>query len=105
MDQPEPITVTREVQAILIPVGVPINIPAESVVYVTQALGGTVTVNIDGNLARIAGTDLDALGMEQRRIPSRRRATTVAALMKSLFGRYYEIVMTQRSPSTSSISG
>jgi len=69
MDQPEPITVTREVQAILIPVGVPINIPAESVVYVTQALGGTVTVNINGNLARIAGTDLDALGMEPAEDP------------------------------------
>jgi probable FeS assembly SUF system protein SufT len=64
MEQQEPITTTREIQAVLIPVGVPINIPAESVVYVTQALGGTVTVNINGNLARVAGTDLDALGME-----------------------------------------
>ena len=32
--------------------------------YITQALGGSFTVYIDGNLFRIAGQDADALGKE-----------------------------------------
>ena len=33
-----------------------------SVGYITQALGGSFTVYIDGNLFRIAGQDADAIG-------------------------------------------
>ena len=64
MDYPDPITVNRDCESVVIPQGTPITIPAQSIVYVTQALGGTVTVNLNGNLVRIAGKDLDALGME-----------------------------------------
>ena len=64
MNMHEPITVQRDCDAILIPQGTPISIPTDSIVFVTQALGGSVTVNVNGNLARIAGKDLDALGME-----------------------------------------
>lgn len=60
----EPIALTRDCDAILIPSGTPILIQQGTHVYVTQALGGSVTVNVNGNLARIAGKDLDALGME-----------------------------------------
>ncbi|MCC6714756.1 MAG: putative Fe-S cluster assembly protein SufT [Gammaproteobacteria bacterium] len=55
---------TRDCDAILIPSGTPILIQEGTNVYVTQALGGSVTVNVNGNLARIAGKDLDALGMQ-----------------------------------------
>src|SRR5581483_4616203 len=54
----------RDCDAVLIPHGTPILIAAGTEVVVTQALGGSVTVNVHGNLARIAGRDLDALGME-----------------------------------------
>jgi len=60
----EAITLERDCEAILIPQGTPINLPAGSVVFVTQALGTSCTVNINGNLARIEGKDLDALGFE-----------------------------------------
>ena len=33
-------------------------------VFITQNLGGTCTANVNGNLARVAGKDLDALGLE-----------------------------------------
>ncbi len=59
-----PITLSREVEAVLIPAGSRVTLPEGSVVYVTQSLGGSFTVNINGNLARIAGTDADALGLE-----------------------------------------
>ena len=69
MDYPDPITVERECDGVLIPEGSPINVAAGSIVYVTQALGDTVTVNLNGNLVRIAGKDLDALGMEATEDP------------------------------------
>ncbi len=60
----EAITLERDCDAILIPSGEPITLKAGDLVYVTQALGGNYTIYIHGNLARIAGTDLDALGLE-----------------------------------------
>lgn len=38
--------------------------PAGSYGYITQALGGSYTVFVDGNLFRIAGKDADAIGKE-----------------------------------------
>ena len=64
MQTNEAITIERDCEAILIPAGTPITLPAGSVVFITQALGGTYTVNINGNLARIAEKDADALGFE-----------------------------------------
>jgi probable FeS assembly SUF system protein SufT len=58
----EPIVVQREVKAIAIPAGVEVNLKLASVGYITQALGGSFTVYIDGNLFRIAGKDADAIG-------------------------------------------
>ncbi len=66
-EQPETgdaITLERECQAILIPLGTPILLPAGAVVFLFQNLGNSYTVNINGNLARIAGCDADALGLE-----------------------------------------
>jgi probable FeS assembly SUF system protein SufT len=60
----EAIILERDCDAILIPSGDPITLRAGSVVYLIQALGGSYTVYINGNLARIAGKDLDALGLE-----------------------------------------
>ena len=58
----EPIVVQREVKAVAIPAGVEVNLKLGSVGYITQALGGSFTVYIDGNLFRIAGMDADAIG-------------------------------------------
>ena len=59
----EPLTLQRDCEAILIPSGTKIMIPEGSIVFITQALGGSCTVNINGNLARIAAGDIDALGL------------------------------------------
>ena len=58
----EPIVVQREVKAVAIPAGAEVNLKLGSVGYITQALGGSFTVYIDGNLFRIAGQDADAIG-------------------------------------------
>ncbi len=64
MQENKPITLERDCDAVLIPVGTPIELPAGTVVLITQALGGSYTVNVNGNLARIAAKDADALGFE-----------------------------------------
>jgi len=60
----ETLTVSRDCEALLIPMGTPVTIPEGSQVMVTQALGGSYTVNINGNLARIERVNADALGLE-----------------------------------------
>ena len=60
----EPITVNRDCEAILIPDGTAIEVPEGSVVFITQALGGNYTINLNGNLAQIGAKDADALGYD-----------------------------------------
>ena len=64
MGNNEPITVNRDCDAILIPMGEHITLPQDSVVFITQALGGNYTVNINGNLAQVGAKDADALGFD-----------------------------------------
>jgi probable FeS assembly SUF system protein SufT len=65
----EPIVVQRPVKAIAIPAGVEVNLKLGSVGYITQALGGSFTVYIDGNLFRIAGKEADAIGKTAAEAP------------------------------------
>lgn len=62
-DFTNPIPLSRDCEAVLIPEGSTITLKAGAEVYVTQALGGSVTVNVNGNLARISAENVDALGM------------------------------------------
>lgn len=57
------IEVLRECDAMLIPSGIKVTIQKGSLVMITQALGSSYTVYVNGNLARVAGKDGDALGM------------------------------------------
>jgi len=57
------IEVSRDCEAMLIPSGVKVTIQKGSLVMITQALGNSYTVYVNGNLARVAGKDGDALGM------------------------------------------
>ncbi len=58
------INLTREVEAIQIPSGDTVRLPAGTRVIITQSLGGTYTVATDHGLARIATKDADALGID-----------------------------------------
>ncbi len=60
----EPVRFERDCAAVLVPQGDAVNLPAGTVGYVTQALGGSYTVFVEGNLFRIAGPDADAIGKE-----------------------------------------
>jgi probable FeS assembly SUF system protein SufT len=65
----EAIVVQRDVKAVAIPAGVEVNLKLGSVGYITQALGGSFTVYIDGNLFRIAGHEADAIGKSVSKAP------------------------------------
>lgn len=60
----EPVSLVRDVQAVMIPAGNRVIIPEGTAVQVAQSLGGSYTVYLGGQLARIAGQDADALGQE-----------------------------------------
>jgi len=60
----EPFTLERDVSAIIIPVGESLTLKEGTTGFITQALGGSFTVYVEGNLFRIAGTDADAIGKE-----------------------------------------
>lgn len=59
----EEIKLSREVNAIQIPSGDTLTLPAGTAVFITQRLGGTFTVATSQGLARISSQDADALGV------------------------------------------
>lgn len=60
----EPFTLERDVKAVIIPAGEELTLRTGTAGFITQALGGSFTVYVEGNLFRIAGADADALGKE-----------------------------------------
>ena len=62
------VSTLRECPARLVPVGDKITIPAHTFVTITQSLGGNYTIVYNGNMARVDGTDADALGMKRQEL-------------------------------------
>jgi probable FeS assembly SUF system protein SufT len=60
----EPFVVHREVRAIAVPAGMEVKLRPGQAGYITQALGGSFTVYVEGNLFRVAGEDADAIGKD-----------------------------------------
>jgi len=60
----DPFVVSEDVKAVLVPAGVEVKLRVGSVGYITQSLGGSFTVYVEGNLFRIAGEDAAAIGRE-----------------------------------------
>lgn len=66
----EPVTLIRDVKAIIIPAGESITLREGTEGFITQALGGSFTIYVEGNLFRISGSDADALGKEPVPLPA-----------------------------------
>lgn len=73
MDSRE-LTLTRDCDAIQIPSGHPIVLPAGTTVIITQSLGGTYTVATQAGLARIDEKDADALGVDPAELKTEKKA-------------------------------
>ncbi len=64
MSSSDPISLSRDVEAAIIPVGSKVTLQKGERAYITQSLGGSYTVIVNGNMFRIEGKDADALGIE-----------------------------------------
>ena len=65
----EPVVLSRDVAAVIVPAGTIMTLKAGLAGYITQALGGSFTLYIEGNLYRIAGENADAIGKEVLKAP------------------------------------
>jgi probable FeS assembly SUF system protein SufT len=63
MNKNDPITLSRDVDATVVPVGMPVVLEKGSQAFLTQSLGGSYTVVVNGNMFRIDGKNADALGL------------------------------------------
>ena len=66
----EPFSLSRDVQAVIIPAGEELTLREGTSGFITQALGGSFTVYVEGNLFRVSGANADALGKEPVEPPS-----------------------------------
>src|SRR5436309_5299862 len=64
MNESDPKTLTRDVEASIVPIGDKVTLKQGEQAYITQSLGGSYTVVVNGNMFRIEGKDADALGFE-----------------------------------------
>lgn len=78
------VELTRDCDAVRIPAGDTVILPAGTPVDITQTLGGTYTVHAQGGLYRIAAKDLDALGLEPASDPSPEAAAVASELNEEL---------------------
>jgi probable FeS assembly SUF system protein SufT len=75
-NESEPVTLKRDLDALTVPAGIPERLPKDSLVHITQAMGGSFTIYFEGNLYRVAGRDADALGKEPASAPELRPGAT-----------------------------
>jgi probable FeS assembly SUF system protein SufT len=63
MHENESRTLTRDVGAFVVPAGSQVTLMKGETAHITQSLGGSYTVVVNGNMFRIDGKDADALGL------------------------------------------
>ena len=81
----EPIVIYRDVRAVMVPAGAEVTLKTGQAGYITQALGGSFTLYVDGNLYRIAGEDADALGKEVVKAPDLPPDATEEDILKAVW--------------------
>ena len=64
MHENETVILARDVEAAIVPAGHKVTLERGETARITQSLGGSYTVIMNGNMFRIAAKDADALGFE-----------------------------------------
>jgi probable FeS assembly SUF system protein SufT len=70
MNSNEAKILTRDVEASVVPVGTKVTLKQGESAFITQSLGGSHTVVVNGNMFRIDGKDADALGFAAPATPA-----------------------------------
>jgi probable FeS assembly SUF system protein SufT len=64
MNNNDPVTLARDVEASVVPIGTKVTLQKGETAHITQSLGGSYTVIVNGNMFRVDGKDADALGLQ-----------------------------------------
>src|SRR5882672_2552268 len=71
MNSNEPVNLTRDVEAAVVPVGTKVTLQKGETAYITQSLGSNYTVIVNGNMFLVDGQNADALGRDAAAKPAR----------------------------------
>lgn len=58
------VILSRDCEALMVPSGAKVTLQKGEQVVITQSLGGSYTVVVNGNMFRVAGKDADAIGQQ-----------------------------------------
>ena len=97
MNTGETLILSRDVEAAVVPVGTKVTLQKGEQAHIAQALGGSFTVVVNGNMFRIDGKDADALGIEAAAQPSGSTSSAPATL-EELEQRVWEAMKTCYDP-------
>ena len=81
----ETVTTTRAVRAECVPDGRVAELPAGTQVQITQALGGSFTLWVHGQLMRLRGADADAIGKPVPAAPTAAAGGGIEALREQVW--------------------
>ena len=97
MNGNEPKTLSRDVEASIVPVGTKVTLQKGGLAHITQSLGGTYTVVVNGNMFRIESKDADALGLKVQTQPAS-AATSGPVTQEQLEKQVWESLKTCYDP-------
>ena len=89
---------TRDVEASVVPVGTKVTLQKGEQAHITQSLGGTYTVIVNGNMFRIESKDADALGIEAPVAPAATATATGPLTQEQLEQKVWESLKTCYDP-------
>jgi probable FeS assembly SUF system protein SufT len=98
MQTNESITLSRDVEAAVIPVGTKVTLQKGEQAYLTQSLGGSYTVIVNGNMFRIEGANADALGIEKAAAATAPKASGAPATPEQLDKQVWDAMKTCYDP-------
>lgn len=81
----EMVTLTRDVIGVLIPAGTKVELPEGAKATITQALGGSFTIQVEGHLFRLDGKDADAIGKTVTQVADVSENATEAELEQAVW--------------------
>ncbi len=89
---------TRDVEASVVPIGTKVTLQKGETAHITQSLGGTYTVIVNGNMFRIESKDADALGLEVSAAPASTTTPTGPLTQDQLEKKVWESLKTCYDP-------
>jgi len=91
-------TLTRDVEASVVPIGTKVTLQKGEQAHITQSLGGTYTVIVNGNMFRIESKDAGALGLEVAAAPAAAAASGGPLTQEQLEKKVWESLKTCYDP-------